>query len=86
MSSGESRESVGEVNSDVSSGSDGDVGLTEDDPPIIRISRGIMLLERMGKLMLQYEVPFDYIYRILSNDEYIFGPGPLEIAICEETF
>lgn len=35
--------------------------------------------------MQKYRVPFDYVYKILGDNEYIFGPSPLEVAICEET-
>lgn len=49
-----SRESVREVNLDISSGSDSDVGLIEDDPLVVRIPQGIISLERMDELMSRY--------------------------------
>lgn len=60
---------VREVESDVSNGSDGGVGLTEDDPPITEISQGIISSKRIGELVPRYKVPPDYICRILGDDE-----------------
>lgn len=58
----------------------------EDDPFIVSIPQGIISLERMGELMSRYEIPPEYVCRILSNDKYISTPDPLEVFVCEETF
>lgn len=44
-----------------------------------------MSLERIRKLMLRYEVPPKYMYKIISDNEYIFSSRPLEVVVCEET-
>lgn len=85
-SNGKSWESVGKVDSNVSSGSNGDVGLTKDDPFVVKIPRGITSSKRMDALVLRSGVPPDYVCRILGDEKYISSPSPLEVAICEETF
>lgn len=85
-SSGESPESVREINSNVFCRSKSERGLMEDDPPIAGIPHGIMLSERIGELMLRYEIPSEYLCKILGNDKYISSPSPLKVAMCEETF
>lgn len=57
MSNGESWESIKEANLDrleVSSTSDDDGGLTSDDPHLISVNSGIMIVEKMNELVLRY--------------------------------
>lgn len=82
----ESRESVEEVDSDVSSTNEGNTGPAKDDAPIIGIPWGTISLDGMSELMLRYKVPPNYIYRISGDDEYVLRASPLEVVICEESF
>lgn len=52
-SNGESQE----VDSDVSSRSEGDIGSREDDPLIYGMPRGIITSKRIRELVLRYRVP-----------------------------
>lgn len=63
-SSDKSQELVEEVDLDVFSTSDSDVGPAEADRHIIMIPQGIMSLRRMSKLFSMCRVPPDYIYKI----------------------
>lgn len=71
---------------EASKASNNNGGLTNSDPPFIRINRGTMTIERMSELASRYEVPFDYIYKIIAVNAYISTPSLLEIGMCEESF
>lgn len=76
---------VGEVDSNVSSASGNDARPKEDNPPMVRISWGIISSERMNVLVLKYRMPSNYVYRIPDDDEYVSTLGPLKVAMCEES-
>lgn len=84
-SSDKSRKSIGKVDSDVSSASEDNTSLMEDDPSIVRIPWAIMSL-RMAKLVPRYGVPPNYIYKIPGDDKYVSRSSPLEVAICGRLF
>lgn len=45
-----------------------------------------MSLDKMRELLSRYKIPFNYVCKISGDDEYISTPGPLEVAVFEETF
>lgn len=88
-SSGESYESIGEVDSDGSeafSTNDSNLEPKKDDLTMVVILQGIICLERMHQLVLRYGVTSKYVHMITNDIKYISTPSLLEIKVYEESF
>lgn len=73
-SSGESWEFVGEASLDklkASSASNDDSRSVDDDPPLIRVNRDTITIEKMDELVSNYEVPSGYVCKIPTISEYV---------------
>lgn len=88
-SSGDSREPLRQVDSNGSkifTTSDSDLGLAEDNLPMVVILQDIISLKRMQKLVLRYGVPLGYVYKVFNDDMHISTLGPLKVVMYEDRF
>lgn len=53
-----------DTDSNVSNGSEGDVGLVEDGPSLYRMPWGIIIKERIVEIMLRYGVPLEFVCKL----------------------
>lgn len=60
--------------------------LDEADLPKVNIPHGLISFSHLGKIISQYHIPSDFVYKVPNSNEFILTSGPLKVAFCKETF
>lgn len=48
--------------------------------------QGLLITEQLREIVSKYRMPPEFMRRLLDDGECISYPGPMKVAMCEETF